>query len=111
MSEFFPQIGKVTYEGANSSNPLSFKYYNPDKVIDGKPMKEHLKFAMSYWHTLCGDGTDMFGAGTMDKSFGGRSDMEIYRNKVYAGFELMHKLGIEYFCFHDKDIAPEGATL
>ena len=111
MSEFFPQIGKVTYEGANSSNPLSFKYYNPDKVIDGKPMKEHLKFAMSYWHTLCGDGTDMFGAGTMDKSFGGRDDIEVYRNKVYAGFELMHKLGIEYFCFHDKDIAPEGVTL
>lgn len=111
MNEFFPQIKKVQYEGAASLNPFAFKYYNPDKVVSGKPMKQHLKFAMSYWHTLCGDGTDMFGAGTMDKRFNGRDEMEVYRNKVYAGFEFMHKLGIEYFCFHDKDIAPEGATL
>lgn len=74
-------------------------------------MSEHLKFAMSYWHTMCGDGTDMFGRGTIDKSFGGKTPMEIYEHKGYAAFELMEKLGIEYFCFHDRDIAPEGATL
>ena len=110
MKEFF-NIGKIDYEGAKSTNPLSFKHYNADEVIGGKSMKEHLKFALSYWHTLCGEGTDMFGVGTMDKSFGGTEPIEIYKNKVYAAFELMDKLNIEYFCFHDKDIAPEGSSL
>lgn len=104
-------VEKIKYEGARSTNPLSFKYYNPDEVIGGKTMKEQLRFAMSYWHTLCGDGTDMFGIGTVDKSFGGLTPMEIAKKKVEAGFELMDKLGIDYFCFHDKDIAPEGASL
>lgn len=111
MKEFFPGISKIGYEGPKSRNPLSFKYYDPEKVVAGKTMKETLKFAMSYWHTLCGEGVDMFGAGTADKTFGGTAEMEVYQNKVYAGFELMHKLGIEYFCFHDKDIAPEGRNL
>ena len=74
-------------------------------------MSEHLKFAMSYWHTMCADGTDMFGRGTINKSFGGKTAIEIYEHKVYAAFELMEKLGMQYFCFHDRDIAPEGATL
>ena len=74
-------------------------------------MSEHLKFAMSYWHTMCADGTDMFGKGTADKTFGGETPMEIAKNRVYAAFELMEKLGMKYFCFHDRDIAPEGATL
>ena len=74
-------------------------------------MSEHLKFALSYWHTMCGDGTDMFGSGTADKTFGGKTPLEIAENKVYACFEIMEKLGIEYFCFHDRDITPEGATL
>ncbi|MEG2584545.1 MAG: xylose isomerase, partial [Oscillospiraceae bacterium] len=110
MKEFF-SVPKIKFEGANSTNPLAFKYYNPDEIVAGKSMKEQLKFAMSYWHTLCGDGTDMFGIGTADKSFNGDSELEVYKNKVYAGFEIMNKLGIEYFCFHDKDIAPEGASL
>ena len=104
-------VDKIKYEGPKSKNPLSFKYYNSDEVIGGKTMREHLRFAMSYWHTLCGDGTDMFGIGTADKSFGGLSPMEIAEKKVEAGFELMDKLGIDYFCFHDKDIAPEGNSL
>ena len=104
-------VEKIKYEGAKSTNPLSFKYYNPDEVVGGKTMREQLRFAMSYWHTLCGDGTDMFGIGTVDKSFGGLTPMEIAKKKVEAGFELMDKLGIDYFCFHDKDIAPEGASL
>ena len=111
MAEFFTNIPKIAYEGADSKNQLSFKHYNPDQIIGGKTMRETLKFALSYWHTLCGDGTDMFGIGTADKTFGGTSDMEIYKNKVYAGFEIMDKLGVDYFCFHDKDIAPEGASL
>ncbi len=110
MSEIF-SVGKIAYEGAASKNPLAFKHYNKDEVIAGKKMSEHLKFAMSYWHTLCGDGTDMFGIGTADKSFGGNDPLDIYKKKVEAGFEIMNKLGIEYFCFHDKDIAPEGASL
>ncbi len=109
--EFFENIQKIKYEGKDSRNMLAFRHYNPDEVIGGKTMKEHLKFAMSWWHTLCGDGTDMFGVGTADKSFGGKTPMEIAENKVKAGFEFMHKLGIEYFCFHDKDIAPEGESL
>ena len=104
-------VEKIKYEGVKSTNPLSFKYYNPDEVVGGKTMREQLRFAMSYWHTLCGDGTDMFGIGTVDKSFGGLTPMEIAEKKVEAGFELMDKLGIDYFCFHDKDIAPEGASL
>ena len=104
-------VDKIKYEGPKSTNPLSFKYYNADEVVGGKTMSEQLRFAMSYWHTLCGDGTDMFGVGTVDKSFGGLTPMEIAEKKVEAGFELMDKLGIDYFCFHDKDIAPEGASL
>ena len=110
MNELF-NIPKINYEGPDSKNPLSFKYYNKDEVICGKTMAEHLKFSMCYWHTLCADGTDMFGIGTIDKSFGMTDPMDIYKQKVYAGFEMMHKLGIDYFCFHDRDIAPEGANL
>lgn len=106
---YFENIEKIKYEGVNSKNPLAYKYYDSDKIVADKKMSEHLKFSMSYWHTMCGDGTDMFGRGTTDKSFGGKTPMEIAVNKVYASFELMEKLGIEYFCFHDRDIAPEGA--
>ncbi len=110
MNELF-NIPVINYEGPESKNPLSFKYYDKDRVIGGKTMAEHLRFSMCYWHTLCADGTDMFGIGTIDKSFGGADPLEIYKQKVYAGFEMMHKLGIEYFCFHDRDIAPEGESL
>lgn len=74
-------------------------------------MSEHLKFSMAYWHTLAADGTDMFGVGTTDKSFGESDPLALAKKKVYAAFELMDKLGIEYFCFHDRDIAPEGKNL
>jgi len=111
MNEFFKGIGKIKYEGTKTDNPLAFRYYNPDEIVGGKTMGEQLRFAMSYWHTLCGEGSDMFGRGTMDKSFGGKNPIEIYRNKAYAAFELMDKLDIDFFCFHDRDIAPEYATL
>lgn len=104
-------IGKIAYEGPDSKNPFAFKFYNKDEVIAGKKMSEHLKFSMAYWHTLAADGTDMFGVGTTDKSFGESDSPALAKKKVYAAFELMDKLGIEYFCFHDRDIAPEGKNL
>ena len=109
--EFFKGIGNIQYEGAKSKNPLAFHFYNPDEVIAGKTMREQLRFAMSYWHTMCAEGSDMFGVGTIDKSYGSADPMQSAKNKAYAAFELMDKLGIDYFCFHDRDVAPEGATL
>ena len=109
--EFFKSIPKIQYEGADTKNPLAFRFYNPDEVIGGKTMREQLRFAVSYWHTMCAGGTDMFGAETLIKNYGANDPMEIAKNKAYAAFELMEKLGIDYFCFHDRDIAPEGSTL
>ncbi len=100
-------INKIPYEGASSKSLFAFKHYNPDD----KEMREYLKFSMSYWHTLCGTGVDMFGEGATDKTFGGKDVLDIAFKKVDAGFELMKKLSIDYFCFHDRDIAPEGLTL
>ncbi|HHW89549.1 MAG TPA: xylose isomerase [Clostridiales bacterium] len=111
MREFFKDIPKIKYEGKDSKNPLSFKFYEPDRVIRGKTMREHLRFAMSYWHTLCGEGIDMFGAASMDKSFGGANPMETAKLKAYAAFEILDKLDIDFYCFHDRDVAPEGDTL
>ncbi len=110
MKEFYADVPNIEYKGKDG-DAMSFKFYNPDEVVNGKPMKENLKFAMSWWHTLCGEGADIFGGGTQDKTFGGSTPMEIAKNKVYAGFEIMNKLNIEYFCFHDADIAPAGETL
>lgn len=107
----FKDIPFIRYEGPKTKNPLAFRYYDPDRIVGGKPMREQLKFAMSYWHTLTADGTDMFGVGTQDKTFGGKTPMEISLARVEAGFEFMQKLGVPYFCFHDRDIAPEGTTL
>ncbi len=109
--EFYPEIKKIQYEGKESKNPLSFNFYNPDEVIAGKSMREHLRFAMSYWHTMCAGGTDMFGGDTITKNYGAAEPMEIAKNKALAAFELMEKLDIDYFCFHDRDIAPEAETL
>lgn len=111
MSEFFKEVGKIQYEGKDSTNPLAFKYYNPDEVVGGKTMKEQLKFALSWWHTMGGDGTDMFGCGTTDKTWNASNPEERAKNKVYAAFEIMDKLGIDYYCFHDRDLSPEYSSL
>ena len=95
MKEFFPTIPYVKYEGIDSKNPMSFRYYNPDEVILGKPMKDQLKFAMSYWHTMCADGTDMFGCGTNVKTYGETDPMELAKAKAHAAFEFMNKLSID----------------
>lgn len=104
-------LKEVKYEGASSKNPFAFKFYNKDEVINGKTMGEHLKFALSYWHTIDQEGTDVFGGPTMSKTFGKKDPMEIFKTKADFAFELMDALGIEYYCFHDADIAPEGKTL
>ena len=108
MSNYFPNVPTVKYEGPKSTNPFAFKFYDADKVLGGKTMKEQLKFALSWWHTLCAGGGDPFGSATMDRSYGLADEMAIAKAKVDAGFEFMQKLGLEYFCFHDADIAPAG---
>ena len=109
--EFFKGIGKIRYEGKAAKSPFAFRFYNPDEIVGGKTMREQLRFAMSYWHTMCAEGVDMFGVGTADKSYGARDAMEQAKNKALAAFELMNKLDIDFFCFHDRDIAPEADTL
>ena len=109
MKEMFANLPVVKYEGKDSTNPYSFKYYDPNRVVLGKTMKEHLPFAMAWWHNLCAAGTDMFGRDTADKAFGTeKGTMAHAKAKVDAGFEFMQKLGIEYFCFHDVDLVPEA---
>ncbi|MHB1453466.1 MAG: xylose isomerase [Saccharofermentanales bacterium] len=111
MKEFYPGIPKIRFEGAKSVNPLAFRHYNAQEQVCGKAMKDHLRFAMSYWHTMVAEGTDMFGSGTLKKAYGSDDPLESARNKAYAAFELMDKLGIDFYCFHDRDISPEGASL
>ena len=110
---YFDQIKKIPYEGKNSKNPFAFKF-NEQYVIElGKPMKEHLKFAMAYWHTLKWLGQDMFGDPFFERPWNQTSEdpMQQALNRVDAAFELLEKLGLEHFCFHDRDIAPEADTL
>ncbi|MBR3012533.1 MAG: xylose isomerase [Bacteroidales bacterium] len=110
--EYFPEVGKIKFEGKDSKNPLAFHYYNPEQIVCGKPMKDWLKFAMAWWHTLCAEGGDQFGGPT--KSFPW-NDAECpickAKQKVDAGFEIMQKLGIGYYCFHDVDLVDEAATI
>lgn len=106
----YDEIGKIPYEGPNSKEPFAFKYYNPDEVINGKKMRDHLKFALSYWHTIDYCGLDMFGGNTLEKNFNETEPFKIYKAKADFAFDLMEKLSIDYYCFHDADIAPEGKT-
>ena len=106
--EFFPEIGKIPFEGKNSKNPLAFRYYDPEKLVNGKKMKDWLKFSLAWWHTLCAEGGDPFGPGT--KSFAwnsGATALERAKTKMDAGFEFMQKIGIEYYCFHDADLIDD----
>ena len=112
MKETFPHIPRIPFEGKDSRNRFAFRHYDPERVILGKPMKEYLPFALSWWHTLGAVGTDMFGAGSMDKSFGASQTgtMDHARAKVDAAIEFMQKLGIRYYCFHDVDLVPEDPS-
>lgn len=110
--EYFPQVGKIPFEGPTSKNPMAFHYYDPEKVVKGKKMKEWLKFAMAWWHTLGGASGDQFGGQTRDYEWDKAADaVQRAKDKVDAGFEIMQKLGIEYFCFHDIDLVDEGDTI
>lgn len=112
MAEYFKEVGQIMYEGGNSDNPLAFRYYNPEEVVAGKKMKDHLRFAVAYWHTFQATGADPFGAGTAIRPWDKVADkMELAKLKVEANFELCEKLGVPFFCFHDRDIAPEADTL
>lgn len=108
---YFESVNKVIYEGKDSTNPLAFKYYNPQEVIGGKTMKEHLRFSIAYWHTFTADGTDIFGAATMQRPWDHYKGMDLARARVEAAFEMFEKLDAPFFAFHDRDIAPEGSTL
>jgi xylose isomerase len=108
---YFDSVGKVKFEGKQSSNPLAFKHYNPDEMVMGKRMEDILRFAVSYWHTFTGSGADPFGVKTMQRGWDRFSGLDLAKARVEAAFELFEKLGAPYFCFHDVDIAPEGDTL
>ncbi len=108
---YFSNIDKVKYEGVDTENKFAFRHYNPEEEILGKPMKDHLRFAMAYWHTMTEDGGDPFGAGTFQRNWEGNTPMETAKNRVEAFFELLTKLDVEYYAFHDIDIAPEGDSL
>ena len=110
--EFFPGIGKIQFEGKESKNPFAFRYYDENKIVMGKPMKDHLRFAMAYWHTLCAEGSDQFGGGT--KTFPWNEGADVISRAKYkmdAAFEFMTKCGIPYYCFHDVDVVEEGPSL
>ncbi len=108
---YFNNVGKIQYEGKGSDNPFAFKHYNPSEVVLGKTMEEHLRYAVAYWHTLTGSGSDPFGVGTAIRGWDKFSGMDLAKARVEANFEFLEKIGVPYYCFHDRDIAPEGDTL
>ena len=113
MSEYFKNVSTIKYEGPKSDNPLAFKYYKPDEVIGGKTMEEHLRFAVAYWHTFQGRGSDPFGLdGAALRPWDHITDeMDLAKANVEANFEFCEKIGVPFFCFHDRDIAPEADNL
>jgi xylose isomerase len=110
--EYFPGIDKIQYEGAGSDNPLAFKAYDADRMIGNKSMRDHLRFAICYWHTFCADGGDPFGPGTRSYPWAQKSESEKRAvDKMDAAFEFFTKMGVPYYCFHDRDMAPEGQSI
>src|SRR5215468_231823 len=108
----FPDVAKIKYEGPDSKNPLAFRHYNAAEVVEGKSMRDHLRFAVCYWHTFRGTGSDPFGPGCARRPWEDGSDsVEMAEKRVRVAFEFMEKLGAPYYCFHDRDVAPEGANL
>ncbi|WP_431086890.1 xylose isomerase [Paenibacillus sp. 8b26] len=108
---YFEQVSKINFEGKQSNNPFAFKFYNPQEVVAGKTMEEHLRFSMAYWHTLVAGGSDPFGVETAERPWSKFTGLDLAKARVEAAFELLDKLNLPYFAFHDVDIAPEGATL
>lgn len=109
---YFPGIDKIQFEGKGSKNPFAFKFYNPDQVVAGKTMKEHFKFAIAYWHSFCGNGSDPFGPGTIKRAWDENPDpIQRAKDKMDAAFEFITKIGAPYYCFHDVDLIDEGPSL
>lgn len=112
MAEYFKDIPKVKFEGTSSDNPLAFRHYNPEELVLGKSMKEHLRLAACYWHNFCWDGADVFGAGTFNRPWLQAGDaMQRAKEKADVAFEFFSKLNIPYYCFHDVDVSPEGNSI
>ena len=112
MMAAFPEVSTIRYEGPDSRNPLAFRHYNPEELVEGKPMKDHFRFSVAFWHTIRGTGADPFGAPTMIRPWdNGEETIANATNRVRAFFEFCEKLGSRFFCFHDRDVAPEGKTL
>ena len=110
--QYFPKIGPVRYEGPDSRNPLAFKHYNPDELIEGRSMRDHLRFAVVYWHTMRGTGADMFGWCTANRPWQtGEGTVRQAVDRARAMFEFVSKLGAPFYCWHDRDVAPHGRTL
>jgi len=110
--EYFKGIGKINFEGRESTNPLAFKFYDENKIVGGKTMKDHMRFAVAYWHSFCGAGSDPFGGDTLEFPWDNGADpVERAKNKMDAAFEFITKLGVPYYCFHDFDTVSEGSTI
>lgn len=109
---YFPSIGKIKFEGRESDNPLAFRFYDENRVVAGKTMKEHFKFAIAYWHSFCATGSDPFGPGTIKHAWDANPDpVQRAKDKMDAAFEFFTKIGVEYYCFHDIDLIDDAATL
>lgn len=108
---FFDRIGRIPFKGPESDDPLAFRNYEPDRMVLGKRMEDHLRVAVCWWHTFCWPGVDMFGAGTFDRPWQAADTMENAELKLHAAFEFFEKLGVPFFCFHDADVAPLGETI
>jgi len=112
MAEYFPDVPKIQYEGPQSKSDLAFRHYNPEEVIEGQTMKDLFRFSVAYWHTFRGTGSDPFGAPTLSRPWDdGSNCVDNALKRVDVAFEFFTKLGAEFYCFHDRDVAPEGATL
>ncbi|HEY2952458.1 MAG TPA: xylose isomerase [Verrucomicrobiae bacterium] len=112
MPAAFAKVPAIRYEGPKSKNPLAFKHYNPDELVEGKSMKDHLRFSVTYWHTFRGQLADMFGVGTAVRPWeDGSNSVAMAQKRARVAFEFMEKLGVEFYAFHDRDVAPEGKTL
>ena len=109
--EYYKGINKIEFEGKESDNPLAFKYYDAERIVAGKKMSEHFKFAIAYWHTFCGVGADPFGPGTQNFPWDiSNNPIQAAKDKADAAFEFITKMGFNYFCFHDFDLIQEGST-
>ena len=112
MAAYFPEVSKVVYEGPKSKNPLAFKHYNPEEMIEGQSMKDLFRFSVAYWHTFRGTGSDPFGSATLSRPWDdGSNSVANALKRVDVAFEFMSKLQAPFYCWHDRDVAPEGSNL